>query len=114
MLAGTTGEGEMTSRNRAQVAVAIRAASLASAYSSTAQAAAARATAAAARATAAAVGAAWQQVSAVLSDGPDLDSDPVGHADPQIRPHRKSSGSAKEALAVASKKLNTICPGAAS
>ena len=106
----------MTSRNRAQVAVAIRAASLASAYSSTAQAAAARATAAAARATAAAVGAAWQQVSAVLSDGPDLDSDPVGHAEAQILPLRQISAPdcAKEALAVASKKLNTICPGAAS
>jgi hypothetical protein len=82
-----------------------------------------------------------QQVSAVLADGPDPDSDPVGYAEAQILPLRHvsapdpalhaaidelarayqqffasngKSSSAKEAVSVASKKLNSICPGAAS
>jgi hypothetical protein len=82
-----------------------------------------------------------QQVSAVLSDGPDPNADPVGYAEAQILPLRHigvdnpalrgaiteladayqeffanngKSSSAKEAVAVASKKLNSICPGAAS
>jgi hypothetical protein len=82
-----------------------------------------------------------QRVSAVLSDGPDPDADPVGYAQAQVLPLRhitvaspplrtvvgqladayqqfytsngKSAG-AKEAVAVATKKLNSICPGAAS
>jgi hypothetical protein len=84
---------------------------------------------------------ACQQVSAVLSDGPDPDADPVGYAEAQIFPLRQinasnqalhgvisqladayqkffasngKSGNAKEDVAVASKKLNSICPGAAS
>jgi hypothetical protein len=82
-----------------------------------------------------------QKVSAVLSDGPDPDADPVGYAEAQILPLRRvsapdqalrtvvtqladayqqffasngKSSSAKEAVAVASKKLNSICPGATS
>jgi hypothetical protein len=81
-----------------------------------------------------------QQVSAVLSDGPDPDADPVGYAEAQILPLRElsapnplraaidqlsdayqeffasngKSSNAKEAVAVASKKLDSICPGAAS
>jgi hypothetical protein len=82
-----------------------------------------------------------QQVSAVLSDGPDPDSDPVGYAEAQVLPLRQihvpdqalgvaidqladayrqffasngKSSNAKEAVAVASKTLNSICPGAAS
>jgi hypothetical protein len=82
-----------------------------------------------------------QQVSAVLADGPDPDSDPVGYAEAQVLPLRHvsapdpalhavidelagayqqffasngKSSSAKEAVSVASKKLNSICPGAAS
>ena len=82
-----------------------------------------------------------QRVSAVLSDGPDPDADPVGYAEAQILPLRGISvsdqalrtaitqladayqqffdtngknSSAKEAVAVASKKLDSICPGAAS
>ena len=82
-----------------------------------------------------------QRVSAVLSDGPDPDADPVGYAEAQILPLRQisapdqalraaisqlagayqkffatngKSSNAKEAVAVASKKLNSICPGAAS
>jgi hypothetical protein len=82
-----------------------------------------------------------QQVSAVLSDGPDPDADPVGYAEAQIIPLRRinvpgqalrgainqladadqqffasngKSSNAKEAIAVASKKLNSLCPGAAS
>jgi hypothetical protein len=81
------------------------------------------------------------QVSAVLSDGPDPDADPVGYAEAQILPLRQisvsnqalhgvisqladayqkffasngKSSNAKEDVAVASKKLNSICPGAAS
>jgi hypothetical protein len=84
---------------------------------------------------------ACQQVSAVLSDGPDPDADPVGYAEAQILPLRQvnasnqalhgvisqladayqkffasngKNGNAKEDVAVASKKLNSICPGAAS
>jgi hypothetical protein len=84
---------------------------------------------------------ACQQVSAVLSDGPDPDADPVGYAEAQILPLRQinvsnqalhgvisqlaaayqkffasngKSSNAKEDVAVASKKLNSICPGAAS
>jgi hypothetical protein len=84
---------------------------------------------------------ACEQVSAVLSDGPDPDVDPVGYAEAQILPLRHISVSnqalhgvisqladayqkffasngknsnAKEDVAVASKKLNSICPGAAS
>jgi hypothetical protein len=82
-----------------------------------------------------------QQVSAVLSDGPDPDADPVGYAEAQVLPLRHistaspalhgaiirladayseffasngKSSNAKEAVAVASKKLDSICPGAAS
>jgi len=80
------------------------------------------------------------QVSAVLSDGPDPDADPVGYAEAQIIPLRQISTSsqalgaairqladayqkffasnggsqAKEAVAVASSKVDSICPGAAS
>jgi hypothetical protein len=82
-----------------------------------------------------------QQVSAVLSDGPDPGADPVGYAEAQILPLRQirsanpalraaigqladayqqffasdgKSGSAKQAVAAASSRLNSICPGAAS
>jgi hypothetical protein len=82
-----------------------------------------------------------QHVSAVLSDGPDPDADPVGYAEAQILPlgqisvpgqalrvaidqladayqqffaSNGKSINAKEAVAVASKTLNSICPGAAS
>lgn len=82
-----------------------------------------------------------QQVGAVLSDGPDPDADPVGYAEAQILPLRQvaapdkalknairaladayqrffassgTSDAAKEAVAVASKKINSFCPGAAS
>jgi hypothetical protein len=88
-----------------------------------------------------AVQATCQQVSAVLSDGPDPDADPLGYAEAQILPLRGisasdqtlrtaitqladayqaffnsngKSSSAKEAVTVASNKLNSICPGAAS
>jgi hypothetical protein len=94
-----------------------------------------------ARASAPAGATTCQQVSAALSNGPDPDADPVGYAEAQILPLRQisapgqglrtaitqladayqeffasngKSGSAKEAVAVASKKLNSICPGAAS
>ena len=77
----------------------------------------------------------------MLSDGLDPDADPVGYAEAQILPLRgisvsdqalhtvviqladayqdfyNSSGkstSAKEAVTVASNKLNSVCPGAAS
>jgi hypothetical protein len=99
------------------------------------------AAAAAAQASASAVLTSCQQVGAVLSDGPDPDADPVGYAEAQILPLRHisvtnsdlhvaidqlagayqeffasngKSSNAKEAVAVASKKLNSICPGAAS
>jgi hypothetical protein len=95
----------------------------------------------AAGASTAVVQAGCQQVSAVLSDGPDPDADPVGYAEAQILPLRGisvsdqslrtaitqladayqaffdsngKSSSAKEAVTVASNKLNSICPGAAS
>jgi hypothetical protein len=82
-----------------------------------------------------------QRVSAVLSDGPDPDADPVGYAEAQILPLRHigvgnlalhgaitqladayqeffasngKSSSAEEAVAVASKNLDSICPGATS
>ena len=81
------------------------------------------------------------QVSAVLSDGPDPDSDPVGYAEAQILPlgqihtsdaqlrtaigklasayraffdSNGTSGQAKLAVAAASKRINSFCPGAAS
>jgi hypothetical protein len=81
------------------------------------------------------------QVSAVLSDGPDPDSDPVGYAEAQILPlgqihtsdaqlraaigklasayqaffdSNGTSSSAKLAVATASKRINSFCPGAAS
>jgi hypothetical protein len=83
---------------------------------------------------------ACRQVSAVLSDGPDPGADPVGYAEAQIIPLRQISTSgqalraaigqladayqeffasngasgAKEAVAVAARKLDSICPGAAS
>jgi hypothetical protein len=84
---------------------------------------------------------ACQQVSGALSDGPDPDADPVGYAEAQILPLRQihtqdqalkaaiggladayqsfftsngKSSAAKEAVAVASKKINSLCPGAAS
>ncbi len=106
---------------------------------------AARSTASASSSTAssstAATESACQQLSAVLSDGPDPGADPVGYAEAQIRPLRQvsvssqalraaisqladayqqvfasngTSSDAKEAVAVASSKLNSICPGAAS
>jgi hypothetical protein len=79
-------------------------------------------------------------VSASLSDGPDPDADPVGYAEAQdgllTKIHTQDatlqdaigklagayqqffttsgSSTAKEAVAVASSKINTFCPGAAS
>jgi hypothetical protein len=82
-----------------------------------------------------------EQVSGVLADGPDPDADPVGFAEAHILLLRQistpdqslrgalsqladanqslvasngKSANAKEAVAVADKKLNAICPGAAS
>ncbi len=82
-----------------------------------------------------------EQVSAVLSDGPDPSADPVGYAEAQILPLRQiktpdralrdtiiqladayqkffasngKSSNAKEAVTMASNELNSICPGAAS
>ena len=82
-----------------------------------------------------------QRVSAVLSDGPDPEADPVGYAEAQIRPLRQisapdqalgtaigqladayqeffesngTSSKAKEAISVASKKVDSVCPGATS
>jgi hypothetical protein len=90
---------------------------------------------------AATVRAACSQVSAVLSDGPDPDADPVGYAEAQILPlgqirttdvqlrtaigkladayraffaSNGSSSAAKLDVAVASKRINSFCPGAAS
>jgi hypothetical protein len=86
------------------------------------------------------VSATCQQVSAVLSDGPDPDADPVGYAESQFGPLRAistkdatlrdaigkladayqefftTSGTetAKEAVSVASSAINKICPGATS
>ena len=77
----------------------------------------------------------------MLSNGPDPDAAPVGYAEAQILPLRRisapdqalhvaitqlagayqqffasdgKSSDAKESVAVASKKLDSICPGAAS
>jgi hypothetical protein len=88
-----------------------------------------------------AIAATCEQVSGVLSDGPDPDADPVGFAQAHIlllrqisTPDQSLSGAlsqladanqsfvassgksanAKEAVAVADKKINSICPGAAS
>ena len=81
-----------------------------------------------------------QNVSAVLSDGPDSGADPVGYAEAQIKPLRQihtgdkslqsavnalasayqqfynSNGgaAARQAVSQASHNLNRICPGAAS
>jgi hypothetical protein len=81
-----------------------------------------------------------QQVSAVLSDGPDPGADPVGYAEAQIRPLRQiriqdtslraavdalsaayqqffisnGAGAAKRAVSRASDRVNAICPGATS
>jgi hypothetical protein len=90
---------------------------------------------------AAAVRATCTKVSAVLSDGPDPGADPVGYAEAQILPlgqirtadaqlraaisklagayralyaSNGSSSAAKLAVAAASKRINSICPGAAS
>jgi hypothetical protein len=90
---------------------------------------------------AAAVRATCTKVSAVLSDGPDPDADPVGYAEAQILPlgqirtsdaqlrvaigklasayrtffdSNGSSSTAKLAVAAASKQINSFCPGAAS
>jgi hypothetical protein len=86
------------------------------------------------------VSAACQQVSAVLSDGPDPDADPVGYDEAQVIPLSQvrtqdatlrdaiaklagayqefftdnGSKTAKEAVSVASSAINKICPGAAS
>jgi hypothetical protein len=89
----------------------------------------------------AAVHQACQQIGAVLSDGPDPDADPAGYAEAQILPLRQvhapdpaiksaisqldkayqqlfasdgNSAAATRAVAAASKKMNSICPGAAS
>jgi hypothetical protein len=92
-------------------------------------------------ASAAATARTCQQVSSALSDGPDPDADPVGYAEAQILPLRQiaapdkalldairalagayqnffasngASSTAKEEVAVASKKVNSFCPGAES
>jgi|HubBroStandDraft_1064217.scaffolds.fasta_scaffold162284_1 hypothetical protein len=97
--------------------------------------------AAAGTASTTAVHATCAQVSAVLSDGPDPDSDPVGYAEAQILPlgqirtsdaqlraaisklagayrtffdSNGTSASAKLSVAAASKRINSFCPGAAS
>jgi hypothetical protein len=89
----------------------------------------------------AATGKTGQKVSAVLSDGPDPDADPVGYAEAQVLPLRQlhgpdkalgnaisqlasayeryfasngKSSTAKEAVAVASKRIDSFRPGAAS
>jgi hypothetical protein len=104
-------------------------------------AAASSGSAAGGTASTAAVHATCAQVSAVLSDGPDPDSDPVGYAEAQILPlgqirtsdaqlraaigklagayrtffdSNGNSASAKLAVAAASKRINSFCPGAAS
>jgi hypothetical protein len=79
-----------------------------------------------------------QDISAVLSDGPDPSSDPVGYAIAQVKPLRQiqtsdqalratiddlasayervvttnGSAAAKQAVSVASDKVDAICPGA--
>jgi hypothetical protein len=97
--------------------------------------------AAAGTASTTAVHATCAQVGAVLSDGPDPDSDPVGYAEAQILPlgqihtsdaqlraaigklagayrtffdSNGNSASAKLAVAAASKRISSFCPGAAS
>jgi len=82
-----------------------------------------------------------QQVAAVLSDGPDPGADPVGYAEAQILPLRQlqtpdkalqaaisdlaaayqgfynvggHGDAAKAAVTSAAKKINSLCPGAAS
>jgi hypothetical protein len=82
-----------------------------------------------------------QKVAAALSEGPDPDADPVGYAEAQILPLRQihapdtelrhaigrladayasffasdgKSASAISAVAAAAKKIDAICPGAAS
>jgi hypothetical protein len=84
---------------------------------------------------------ACQQVGAVLSDGPDPDADPAGYAEAQILPLHQihtsnprlrtvlgqldaayrqlfasngASATATQAVAAATRKVNAICPGAAS
>jgi hypothetical protein len=96
---------------------------------------------AAAAATASATRQACQQIAADLTDGPDPGADPAGYAEAQILPLRQvhvtgsslktavsalatayqrvfssdgQSSAANQAVAAASKKLNAICPGAAS
>jgi hypothetical protein len=96
---------------------------------------------AAAAATASATRQACQQIAADLTDGPDPGADPAGYAEAQILPLRQvpvtnpslrtavsalaaayqqvfssdaKSSAANQAVAAASKKLNAICPGAAS
>ena len=82
---------------------------------------------------------ACQEVSAVLSDGPDPTGDPVGYAEAQVQPLRyvrttdealrvavdnldsayermfstNGSGAAQREVARASARLDVICPGAA-
>jgi hypothetical protein len=90
---------------------------------------------------AAAIKRACSQVSAVLADGPDPDTDPAGYAEAQLLPLRHikapdrafraalsrldaayrelfasqgQSNAATSAVATASKRINRICPGAAS
>jgi hypothetical protein len=88
-----------------------------------------------------AISASCADVGAALSDGPDPDADPVGYAEAQIKPLRAiktadpalrtaisdlaaayarvyrsngKSATATKAAATASRKVNAICPGAAS
>jgi hypothetical protein len=96
---------------------------------------------AAAAAAASATRQACQQIAADLTDGPDPGADPAGYAEAQILPLRQvhvtdpslrtavsalatayqqvfssdaRSSAASQAVAAASRKLNVICPGAAS
>jgi hypothetical protein len=96
---------------------------------------------ASAAAAAAAIAGTCGQVGAVLSDGPDPGADAVGYAEAQVLPLRQirasdqalrnaigqladayqafyssdgKSSQAKKAVAAASKKINSFCPGAAS
>jgi hypothetical protein len=89
----------------------------------------------------AAVSASCSEVGTTLSDGPDPGADPVGYAEAQIHPlrairtsdpalgsairalaaayanvfaHGGNDVSATRAISAASKKINAICPGAAS
>ncbi len=101
---------------------------------------AAKAPAPASAPTSSAVRATCSQVSAVLSDGPDPTADPVGYAEAQVLPLQQirtpdtqlkaainrlasayraffdsggSSSTAKLAVAAASKRIDSFCPGAA-